>query len=211
MSRKRSRDESATPRRRGKSPRRVSTVYDAVAGRVGYESFLSGTRVPKTRDTKSSSSQAVYPEEVLFRRKGAPLRYEETDQYFANERLDPERQKLPNSDLLKAIHKYASEYYLRATPLRGKWDFRSMDETALLAMGILLEETIVAAVGDTGDLPFIEGEDADKGIKGPALWDGRQYRRSVLRKAPTGPRGPRRPRSTTSRDDSRPSSHGGHV
>ena len=71
--------------------------------------------------------------------------------------------KLPRSDLLKAIHRYASVYYAavqassnhsgcgNASRTRsveksiGKqassFDYHSMDETALLAMGILLEET----------------------------------------------------------------------
>ena len=33
-----------------------------------------------------------------------------------------------------------------------------MDETALLAMGILLEETVKRSLGDTGDMVFVEGE-----------------------------------------------------
>ena len=34
-----------------------------------------------------------------------------------------------------------------------------MDETALLAMGILIEEAAKESLGETGDLTFTEGED----------------------------------------------------
>ncbi|KAF4550217.1 Hypothetical protein D9617_18g034080 [Elsinoe fawcettii] len=178
-SRKRSRDESApsTPRRQ-KSPRRVATLYDAVAGRVGYEGFLSST--PGSGAKNDRKQQPVPPDEVLFRRKGAPPRYEETDTYLASSRLDPETQKLPNSDLLKAIHTYASDFYA-ATPLKGKWDWRSMDETALLAFGILLEEEIKARIGETGDLAFVEAEGEENGFRGRGFWNGKTWRRSVLR------------------------------
>ena len=122
----------------------------------------------------------MYPEEVLFRQKHAPVRYEETDPYFAHEKLDPDTQPLPDSDLLKAIHEYASHFYAEAPDIPGDWDWRSMDETALLAMGILLEELIAHDLGSTGDLAFIESENADEGIVHLDAWDGQQHRRSVL-------------------------------
>lgn len=109
------------------------------------------------RDTPSSSTVAIPPEEVLFRRKGAPIRYEEDDFYWADRDLT-ENQKLPESDLLKAIHTYASDFYGRAVKGKGKVDFASLDETALLAVGILMEEMAREALGETGDLAFVEGE-----------------------------------------------------
>lgn len=101
---------------------------------------------------------AVPPEEVLFRREGAPIRYEEDDFYWADRDL-ADNQKLPESDLLKAIHAYASDFYGRAVKGKGKVDFESLDETALLAVGILMEEMACEALGETGDLAFVEGED----------------------------------------------------
>ena len=95
---------------------------------------------------------------MLFRRKGAPIRYEEDDFYWADRNLTDD-QKLPESDLLKAIHAYASDFYGRAVKGRGKVDFESLDETALLAAGILLEEMARDALGKTGHLAFVEGED----------------------------------------------------
>lgn len=81
----------------------------------------------------------------------------ENDFYFANESLPPGR-ALPESDLLKALHTYTSDYYTYATPDRGRASWRSMDETALIALGILLEETAKESLEETGDMVFVEGE-----------------------------------------------------
>lgn len=43
-------------------------------------------------------------------------------------------------------------------------DFVSMDETALLALGILLEEMAEHVLGDTGDLAFVEGEQIEEEV-----------------------------------------------
>lgn len=121
------------------------------------------------RDTASSSTAAVAPESVLFRRKNAPVRYEEDDLYFANERLPAGA--LPDSDLLKALHCYTSDFYARVVGTAGKGtDWRSMDETALLALGILMEEMCRDDLGETGDLVFTEGEAIEpQGI--PSGWE----------------------------------------
>lgn len=100
---------------------------------------------------------------MLFRRKGAPIRYEEDDFYWADRHLT-DNQKLPESDLLKAIHAYSSDFYGRAVKWRGMVDFESLDETALLAMGVLMEEMAGDVLGETGDLAFVEGE--DDGVEG---------------------------------------------
>ena len=106
--------------------------------------------------TSSRIFPAVAPEEVLFRKQNAPVRYMENDYYFANEDI-PEDQPLPDSDLLKAIHAYTSDLYANKTVDRGQSAWRSMDETALIALGFLLEETAVEALGETGDLALVEG------------------------------------------------------
>ena len=137
-------------------------------GRISSTGFIPPTpRVSAYRDTPSSSTVAVPPEEVLFRRKGAPTRYEEDDFYWADRNLT-DKQKLPESDLLKAVHTYASEFYGRAVKGRGTVDFESLDETAHLAIGILMEEMICEVLGETGDLAFVEGE--DDGAKGAKEW-----------------------------------------
>jgi hypothetical protein len=83
----------------------------------------------------------------------------ENDFYFAHENLPPD-QCLPSSDILKAIHTYASDFYVNATTNQGQNDWRSMDETALIALGILLEEAARESLGETGDMIFIEGQEA---------------------------------------------------
>lgn len=103
----------------------------------------------------------IHPDEVLGRIKEFPTRFEEAgDFYFANEDL-PQSQHLPESDLLKAIHAYASDFYACTTSNKGLSDWRSLDETALMAMGILLEEAAQEALGETGDLMFVEGEEEE--------------------------------------------------
>ena len=95
--------------------------------------------------------------------KGAPTRYEEDDFYRADRHLT-EQQALPESDLLKAIHAYASDFYSRATTTRGVIDFQSFDETALLGLGLLIEEMADHVLGDTGDLAFVETGEEEFGV-----------------------------------------------
>lgn len=122
---------------------------------MSTRSFRASSEAPSNLP---SSFISVPPEEVLFRRFNAPTRYAEHDIYFVNEQLRPD-QTLPDSDLLKAIHAYVSDFYTNATADRGRCVWSSMDETALIALGILLEETAVEALGETGDMVFVEGEE----------------------------------------------------
>ncbi|UNI20641.1 hypothetical protein JDV02_006713 [Purpureocillium takamizusanense] len=143
---------------------------------------IAASRRPTASATSAANSVRhptrrvpIGPDEVLFRRRDAPQRYAEYDVYAAHERDLPRggRGVLPESDLLKAIHTYTSRYYGamqrgRAQRQRGQApqprmprhgvDERSMDETALLAFGILLEEAGRAILGQRGDLVFTEGE-----------------------------------------------------
>ena len=109
---------------------------------------------------------------MLFRRKDAPHRYAEHDIYYSHERELPHggRGTLPESDLLKAVHGYSSRFYeslhrgnkhriIRRR--RGNVDAHSMDETALLAFGILLEEAGKDVLGKRGDMVFTEGMEED--------------------------------------------------
>ncbi|RDL37501.1 Uncharacterized protein BP5553_04934 [Venustampulla echinocandica] len=135
-------------------PKRNATVYDAVAGRVSSQGFITKQlNFAPARDTTSSTTAAVPPEAVLFRRKNAPIRFAEHDIYFANER-EPQL-NLPDSDLLKALHCYTTDFYSRAAPGGGASDWRSLDETALIALGILVEEA--GRLGGAADLVFTEG------------------------------------------------------
>lgn len=114
---------------------------------------------------------------MLFRRVNAPTRYEETDFYFAHESLPPTC-PLPNSELLESIHAYSADFYNHATIDRGQDDYQSMDETALIAMGILLEELAKESLGETGDLVLVEGEEISDGERLPST----RHRRRMNRK-----------------------------
>lgn len=153
------------------SKRRHATVYDVVAGKVSYsQGPRSEETLPLPTNPKiikySTKEIPLAPDEVLFRRKDAPERYLEHDIYYAHERDLPRggQDVLPESDLLKAIHSYASSFYSSKSRDRhsvGDMNVasRSMDETALLAFGILLEEAGKEVLGRRGDLVFTEGAD----------------------------------------------------
>ncbi|KAL2822075.1 hypothetical protein BJX63DRAFT_427422 [Aspergillus granulosus] len=138
--------------------KRRANLYDAVAGRVNSHGFIpTNPYSSKYRDTASSSHRPLPPEEVLFRRKGMPVRYEETDRYFAHESL-PSDCPLPSSDLLESVHAYTSDFYDQATRGCGGANYYSMNGRSLMFMGILLEELAKESLGDTGDLVLVEGE-----------------------------------------------------
>ncbi|KAF3049451.1 hypothetical protein E8E11_008284 [Didymella keratinophila] len=138
-----------------KASRRPANVYDAVAGRVTQAGLIGNVQ-----DVKSSR-QPLRPDEVLFKQANAPVRYEETDYYNAHARL-PADQQLPNGELLTAIHAYVSKLYSRTSQgdVRPAW--KCMDETALIAFGILMEETAREILGETGDFAFVEAADEEE-------------------------------------------------
>lgn len=167
-----------------KRSRREATIYDACAGRVQSRGFLPS---PTRTSTGAISHTPVAPEEVLFRRKNAPQRYEEDDIYFQSRFLPRGGEELPSSELLKAVHAYASDFYgaleRRAGGEEGSGvDWGSLDGSALLAVGVLLEEQCREELGRTGHLALLEevgGEDEGEG--GELVWNGRAWVTSVLR------------------------------
>ncbi|KAL8756784.1 MAG: hypothetical protein Q9199_002708 [Rusavskia elegans] len=163
-------------------PRRQITVYDAVAGRISTHGFIPPVpQASKNRDTLSTHHKAVPPEDVLFRRRHAPERYEEDDVYFAHENLS-DSQELPDSDLLKAVHTYTSDFYGKGLGSKAEVDFRSMDETALMCVGVLLEEYMQRILGDTGDLVFVEAGEEKEGSAGFATQDTNRRKLGLERK-----------------------------
>jgi hypothetical protein len=97
----------------------------------------------------------------LFKQSNAPIRYEETDYYFAHENL-PAGQQLPTGELLSALHAYIAKLYSRIGGFEMEKVWKCMDETALIAFGILIEETAREVLGDTGDLAFTEAADEEE-------------------------------------------------
>ena len=83
--------------------------------------------------------------------------------------------RLPDGDLLRAIHGYASDYY-GAMPSRsqgegqlpdegGRYSFLSMEASALLAFGILLEEAGKEILGAEGDMVLVEPRGWERGLR----------------------------------------------
>ena len=144
---------SALPKRK----RRAASVYDAVAGRIGLNGFLGPEQLA------TSSARPLAPEEVILNSINAPN--QPLDQWYSVE-LDggDSDQQLPDSDVLKAVHTYASDFYDRTTHTRGQHDYRSMDGTALIAIGLLLEEVCQQALGETGDMVLVEPRGLDSGL-----------------------------------------------
>lgn len=88
---------------------------------------------------------------------------------------EPRPPTLPDSDLLKALHAYTSAFYARTSHDGGANDWRSMDETALLALGILVEEAGGEVVRNGGWRALVEGEH-----EGDMVRKGRDASRSVI-------------------------------
>lgn len=204
----------------GRRKKRQANLYDAVAGKVSLRlthlvDFNSLTppitgRVTTTHHLASSavgtkSKDGYYglkdatlaPEEILFQRLGAPQRYAEKDVYHSQHEALPDagRDLLPDSDLLKAVHGYAANFYeqlavpgpgqdakeLRSSCFVGTRhvDERSMDETALIAFGILLQEAGREVLGRRGDLVFTEGLIEEEEEQSATSRRGRSRSRSV--------------------------------
>ena len=138
-----------------KSPRPI-TLYDAVAGRAGLNGFLTPAQ------QRSDNVLPVAPEAVLLNRKTIPQ--DLLSQFNDAAGGLPDSKKLPESEMLKAIHTYATDFYESAAKEQGRYDFRSLDETALIALGILLEEAVKEELGENGDMVFVEREGLEHGL-----------------------------------------------
>lgn len=101
--------------------RRETTVYDALCGRAKR----GGPLAPDDPDVRRLQRPRVVADAVLGRRLRAP----EEGIPFPDE---DDRRYLPNSDLVMAVHEYVS---LQAGERGMDEMYKSMDETALLAMG----------------------------------------------------------------------------
>jgi hypothetical protein len=60
------------------------------------------------------------------------------------------------------LHAYVSKLYSRIEDEGTEKAWKCMDETALIALGILMEETARELLGETGDLAFTEAADEEE-------------------------------------------------
>ncbi|KAK5064545.1 hypothetical protein LTR84_000378 [Exophiala bonariae] len=149
-------DDSAEPSSHRESYR-WPTLYDAVAGKLGTGGFLS------TEQVRSSTYLPSGPEDYLLRRTNIPS--DLLEKSYATVAEIVTSGKLPDSEMLKAVHTYASDFYFSANGKgKSKIDMRSLDETALIAVGILLEEAVRETLGENGDMAFVEPEGLENGL-----------------------------------------------
>ena len=112
------------------------------------------------------------PNEVLQHSEGAPTGDGFDGAYYSwTDRL-PRELRLPDSDLLKALHTYASDYYGHAEG--ATHSLLSMDGTALIASAILLEELVAESLEKSGNLVFCEAKGEDNWAL-PKFWNGMRW------------------------------------
>jgi hypothetical protein len=124
---------------------------------VGFES--EGMINDERLTDRLIDSKTYAPEQILLGEEEVPSKYkdDEDDTLYDNwYRNLPPQLSLPDSDLLHAIHAYVSDFYSIVS--NNQNGFQSMDGTALLAMGILLDEMVTEMIGETGQLAFLESE-----------------------------------------------------
>jgi hypothetical protein len=105
----------------------------------------------------------------LEHRAGAPKGDEFNNLYYSWVDDLPPEVKLPDSDLLKSLHTYSSDYYGHGE--YASESLLSMDGTALIASGVLLEELVAESLGNSGELAFCEAKGEDFGAL-PKFWNG---------------------------------------
>jgi hypothetical protein len=120
-----------------------------------------------------TETPVFHPEEILLSHPQAPqLLHDDPDPIYERwTRNLPSQLTLPDSDLLQALHAYASDYY--SVNAGGDIAFGSMDGTALIAMGMLLEEMSVEAMGETGHLALLESVEEQE-AQVPTLINGKR-------------------------------------
>jgi len=142
--------------------------------------YLKGYQI---RDNDPNRNRPLEPNEALFHPNetkfmaahfpgGMPDEEEfelKSHELYSWTRSLPPDLKLPDGELLEDIHTYASDFF-GAHPEMSKM-FRSMDETALVALAVLMEELMSEALGTDGDLALLEAKGEDVGAI-PKYWNG---------------------------------------
>ncbi|KAJ2901758.1 hypothetical protein MKZ38_001430 [Zalerion maritima] len=110
-------DRHSQGKNRGTLGSKRYTLYDAIASRVH-------TQAPPPRSERSTlystRTTILSADQVLFRRKNAPARFAERDVYWQNIHSDLPPSLLPQSDLLKCLHAFVSDFGLGQVLLREK-------------------------------------------------------------------------------------------
>lgn len=121
--------------------------------------FIKKPRASRYRDTASSGGErAIPPEEALIRRPHYLNNKLKGEPYFAHEHL-PRKTRLPSPDILTAIHAHAADFFKYSMKI-SKPVYQSMDESALLAFGILAEELAKEKFGAVGHRVLLDDPEA---------------------------------------------------
>ena len=124
------------------------SIYDLAAGKVRQPSrHTSFVGIPITKPYP--------PVEYYFDKKRVKTGDEDEDSrlYW---RRDVEKHTLPSSELLWTVHRHATKFFEE----KGENHMKFMDESALLAIGVLLEETMKQSLGKDGHRAFLEREES---------------------------------------------------
>lgn len=126
-----------------------------ISGRVNRQRFLSRSNTSRWR-RNVSSTRAVRPSNAILSRLEGD---EDLEDWIDEETLDDI--PLPESDIIEAVQSYTGHFYANTTDSRRTEHFSSMNGSALIAMGVLLEELGNELLGETGDMVLVEREDGD--------------------------------------------------
>ena len=142
--------------------KRPTTMYDASAGRRTANGFLPEKFGISARSA-TSQHIATHPRNPrkgsLRDNDGSESEDAEINGAVRNVELPAKsRDLVPDTDLLEALHGYTSDFYgVQGRDTDADWG--SLDETALLTIGVLVEEQIREIMGSEGDMVFTEEED----------------------------------------------------
>lgn len=141
--------------KRSKAPgkARHTSLYDALEDRIKKHhatGFLSSDS--DVNDDRPRSRFSALPNHALAQRLNVPV-----DAIPVPDTDSVNGETLPRSDLLNAIHGYTSNlFHQRATDGQHNGLMRSMDESALLTLGMLVEELASEVIGTSGHLMLAE-------------------------------------------------------
>lgn len=163
-----------------------------ISGRVNNQRLTSRLNKSRWRRNASSIRDIRASNQILSRLDGD----KDLEDWIDDE--TPDDVPLPESDIIEAVQSYAGHFYANTTDSRRTEQFSSMDGSALIAVGVLLEELGKELLGETGDMVLVERDDGDNYDSGHYASDV-----SISSSAHTGKTSRKRSASVMSRGTSR--------
>lgn len=163
-----------------------------ISGRVNRQRFISRSNKSRWRRNVSSTRSVRSSKYILSRLEGD----EGLEDWIDEE--SPYDVPLPESDILEAVQSHAGHFYAKTTDSRRTEPFYSMNGSALIAMGVFLEELGNELLGETGGMVLVVREDGDNYDSGHYASDV-----SICSSAHTGKTSRKRSASVMSRGTSK--------